>query len=363
MQPLDYVNNSFLSKLLISPGYRAYRHLLLILSMALIAFNGSMIGYLDNLDLMHNFIIYEGILLTVVYCGIAYLNVYILIPRILLKNRYFAYIILILLIMLATLLLLIFGESMSLKYYHLPPNKYSFSHEERIIPLEIIGSVLVNMVCLAGSSISVLMHHWITTGTYKTKLEQTNLKSELERLKNQISPHFLFRTLENSGQLVQKFPAQASGILMRLSRLLRYQLYDSTRDKVLLSADIQFLENFLELEKEQNNYFDFKVFKEGNVNQLIPPLLFIPFVEFFTGQLSNNGQQTFIHLTFKIDNQILHFTSISPNRGSNSGDPTDFQELNNVRRRLNLLYGQLYKLSIVSGKDTYIVNLQIPINE
>ena len=112
------------------------------------------------------------------------------------------------------------------------------------------------------------------------ELERSKTLTELEQLKNQINPHFLFNMLNNANVLTKKDPEKASQVLMKLSDLLRYQLYDSSRDKVLLTSDIHFLEDFLNLEKVRRDNFDYMISKEGNLSGVfIPPLLFISFVE------------------------------------------------------------------------------------
>src|SRR6202000_1449787 len=95
------------------------------------------------------------------------------------------------------------------------------------------------------------------------ELERISMQSELQQLKNQINPHFLFNMLNNVNVLTQQDPEKASQVLMKLSDLLRYQLYDSSREKVLLTADIRFLTDFLNLEKIRRDNFDFIVSKEG----------------------------------------------------------------------------------------------------
>lgn len=111
-------------------------------------------------------------------------------------------------------------------------------------------------------------------------MEKATKQAELQQLKKQINPHFLFNMLNNANILVKDAPDEASQILEKLDNLLRYQLNDSTRREVFLTADIQFLTSFLELEKVRRDHFEYTIFQEGNMENIcIPPLLFIPFVE------------------------------------------------------------------------------------
>lgn len=85
------------------------------------------------------------------------------------------------------------------------------------------------------------------------ELQRMNMKTELEQLKSQVNPHFLFNTLNNLLVLTKTDPEKASVVLLGLSDLLRYQLYDSAKEKIVLSKDIAFIRNFLSLEKIRKN--------------------------------------------------------------------------------------------------------------
>jgi hypothetical protein len=100
------------------------------------------------------------------------------------------------------------------------------------------------------------------------ELEKNTMQSELELLKNQITPHFLLNTLNNANVLINTEPEKASDVVMTLSDLLRYQLYESTRENVLLSSDIRFLKDFLDLEKIRRNQFEYVITVNGNSNIL-----------------------------------------------------------------------------------------------
>src|SRR6185295_11462360 len=134
---------------------------------------------------------------------------------------------------------------------------------------------------LLGSVIGLrVFKKWINDMQQMNELHQINLKTELEQLKSQVNPHFLFNTLNNLLVLTKTDPEKASQVLLGLSDLLRYQLYDSAREKILLSKDIDFIHNLLSLEKIRKNDFDYNIRTEGNTDGVtLPPFLFIPFVE------------------------------------------------------------------------------------
>lgn len=165
--------------------------------------------------------------------------------------------------------------------------------------------------------------------------------------------------LNNANILVKDAPDEASQILGKLDDLLRYQLNDSTRREVFLSADIQFLTSFLELEKVRRDHFEYTIFQEGNMENIcIPPLLFIPFVENAVKHNSDSDHLSYVHLYFSVHDKQLMF------RCENSKPRIPVKReggigLANVRRRLDLLYESKYTLQIEDKETTYSVNLHL----
>lgn len=159
--------------------------------------------------------------------------------------------------------------------------------------------------------------------------------------------------------LVKDAPDEASQILEKLDNLLRYQLNDSTRREVFLTADIQFLTSFLELEKVRRDHFEYTIFQEGNMENIcIPPLLFIPFVENAVKHNLDSDNLSYVHLYFSVHNKQLTF------RCENSKPRVPVKReggigLANVKRRLDLLYESRYTLQIEDKETTYNVNLHL----
>ena len=154
--------------------------------------------------------------------------------------------------------------------------------------IEIVSNFFLYGLLIAGTSITILLRHWMGFYQRKNELEKVNLKTELESLKDQINPEFLFNMLDEAGRQTFDNPEQASKVLMELSRLLRYQLYDGKREKVLLISEISFIERFMELTRMKYANLSFTVTKEGEVSRkLVPPLLFIPFAIHYIKQLSS----------------------------------------------------------------------------
>jgi LytS/YehU family sensor histidine kinase len=206
-----------------------------------------------------------------------------------------------------------------------------------------------------------LFQRWIVDTSHIRELEKNTMDAELEQLKNQITPHFLFNMLNNTNVLIQTDAEKASQTIMTLSDLLRYQLYDSTREKVFLSSDIRFLTDFLNLEKIRRDNFEFTIETEGDINNLLlPPLLFIPFIENAVKHSEGSKNTSCIHLKFTLTDGRLDFVCInSKPEKEKEKENTGGLGLANIRRRLDLLFGEKYRLNICEKKNSYRVHLNI----
>ena len=220
----------------------------------------------------------------------------------------------------------------------------------------------LTVLLLAASSSIKLFQKGMMDKQLIYELKQSKTSAELEQLKNQINPHFLFNMLNNANVLTKKDPEKASQVLMKLSDLLRYQLYDSARDKVLLTSDIHFLEDFLNLEKVRRDSFDFLISKEGDLSGVqIPPLLFISFVENAVKHNNDATKSSFINLYFDVRNNELFFKCINSKPMLKSVNNTGGLGLTNVKRRLELLFPATHSLTIEDDSERYCVTLTIKI--
>ena len=285
---------------------------------------------------------------------VIYMNLYILVPCFLLKNRLGHYV---LAAVLTNLVVIVFlSITQGLLFEVILPGKDPGRFATFI---NTFSGILTIGFVTAGSAAISLFTHWLRYNLRIDELESTTLQSELTFLKNQINPHFLFNMLNNANILVKEDPDEASQILGKLNDLLRYQFDDSTRKEVLLSADIQFLTSFLELEKVRRDHFEYLVSKEGDMdNVCVPPLLFIPFVENAVKHNPDSDNLSYVHIYFALRGRELSF------RCENSKPPVPVKReggigLANVRRRLDLLYGPGYTLQIKDLATTYSVNLHL----
>jgi LytS/YehU family sensor histidine kinase len=166
-----------------------------------------------------------------------------------------------------------------------------------------------------------------------SRLENEHVKLEVDRMKEQINPQFLFGILAHTSQLTKVNPGKTSEMLLRLSQLLRYELYDCNREEVLLSSDIQFVVNYLMLEQLHDTGFSYTLSTTGNTgSHFVPPLLFISVVQSVLNQIRHGKESFALQVFFRVDDDKI--------RMSCSVDKPDLPDsgFSNIRQRLDLLY-------------------------
>jgi hypothetical protein len=206
---------------------------------------------------------------------------------------------------------------------------------------------------------------WFDTQKLKTELLLEKQSGELALLRSQINPHFLFNTLNNIYSLVYKKSEDAPEAVMKMSSIMRYMLYDATTDNVLLEKEIEYLKSFIELEKLRIKHKDFvDLTISGNVEgRTIAPMLLIPFVENAFKHGSKNVTNPGIRINLFIGPQEIRF-EVSNYLRKNLTATQDLMSgigLNNIRRRLNLLYPGRHQLEIISDENSFNVKLILSI--
>lgn len=193
------------------------------------------------------------------------------------------------------------------------------------------------------------------------ELERKNLQQQLEYLKYQINPHFLMNTLNNIHALVDFDPEQAKESIVQLSKILRFVLYEGSKQMVPLQRELLFLEDYIQLMQMRiTDKVDLKVEMPEHIpDGEIPPLMLISFVENAFKHGVSYQQPSFIHISIAISNDRLSF------RCENSKIPQSEDKhggvgLENARQRLSLIYGERHSLKI-NDNSTYTVELTLPI--
>ena len=295
--------STLLYRFLVSPELRWARYLVLIMVLATISFNQVFIIFLDYRDILGGWIYTFTFLYLLTYIGVIYLNLFWLFPKFLLKRRYLTYISLLSVAMMLALAIQMATEYVS---YSCWPEFYErASYFSMPIVMDYISSFMLSTLCMIGGTMTVLLKEWMIDHQRVSQMEKVHVLSEVEQLKEQVSPELLFKTLHHSGELTLSEPEKASKMLMKLSQLLRYQLYDCSRTKVLLSSEINFLNNYLTLEQNSQAQFNYELLADGEVNRtLVPPLLFIPFVQYIVKSINeqrnpfeSRREHNYIHLS------------------------------------------------------------------
>lgn len=343
--PLHTYSGSIFYRLLMDSGrgYRLSRHLLLLLALSAISVNQIYMGFVGYHALLGN-TIYLLVLLSLLVCLVlSYGNIYLLIPRLLLKEHYPAYF-LCLMVGVACILLFQYAIEYSVfRYYRLDPPIYSYFNA--IGPpfwLELIASFFVNWIALLGISFTVILKHWLMNNSRLQELETIHLQSEVEQLKERVNPRFLFSVLHTVCEEVEKDQAKASDLLMELSEVLRYELYDSSRPELFLHAEIAFLRNYLQLEKSAYGKMEYRIEEEGRLGALfVPPMLFLPLVQQVVAKGKERGDYFSVEIGFCLTDQGLTFVC-----GGSEELSLDEEPFINVRLRLERLYKERFSLRI-----------------
>lgn len=266
-------SGNLLYHLLTEPRFRPLRHLLLIAVLICVAFGQSFSAFGSHTRALGNPVCFFGITLTAVYIALTYFNLYYLAPRLLLKNKYAEYILTLIAITAGILAAKYLAESRMLAAAGI---ERTFN---AVTLLDNLSNLTLTSICIAGSLITLLFQQWITDSNRIGNLENNRLKSSITELKEHINPAFLFRTIRYASEEVKTQPEKVSAMLFRLSELLRYQLYDCKREKVLLKSDIDFVNAYLLLEQQVREHFTCDLSVTGQANRLIRPFVFMPFIQ------------------------------------------------------------------------------------
>jgi len=223
-----------------------------------------------------------------------------------------------------------------------------------------LSTVFTSLVFVFLSTVLKFTIDWFLNERIQRDLENQRLSAELSFLKSQINPHFLFNSLNSIYSLAYQRSETTPEAILKLSEIMRYMLYECNDNKVSLTKELQYLQNYIDLQKirfGKKAYIDFKV--NGQVaDQQIVPLLLIAFIEnaFKHGVVSDPLSP--VHLLIHVNEDHLQFF-IQNKKHNNNRDTMGGIGLNNVKRRLDLLYPGKYSLNIVDEEQTYTCELSL----
>ena len=201
-----------------------------------------------------------------------------------------------------------------------------------------------------------------------SQLKTAKISAELKSLKEQIKPHFLFNTLNNLYGLTERNPSKAAEVVMRLSHLMSYMLYSANAQKVAIVKELEFVQDYVELEKiryPDDLQVSFQMRIE-NENFQVPPLILQPFIEnAFKHGLSKQLKDAWLQIDLVVEENEMNF-KVCNSKLEQLSDSHVFRVgrierigIENVRKRLELIYNDNYRLKVMDEGQTFLVNLWI----
>ena len=324
--------------------YSALKVIGVFLIISFMVFRGNLVrevGFGFNLSTGIN------LLMIFTFMGLIYLNTNVLIPKYLFKGRWKAYAVYMGYLIGFMSLFMMSGLYILKQYYKIPDQIVTINP---VFFLFLLINVIAFILYFLTFSFTLFFRRWVTDQQLLNKLENNNLQAELTRLKEQVQPDFLSKMLDEAQLLAKKDADKASALIFKLSSLLRYQLYESAREKVFLSDEIRFVTDYLDLEKMCDERLEYKIQVENEVRYIqIPPLLFMPIIEYAVRKEVENeeGTEKHIAIRFQEKEEGLLFTCVyrcmeADTRQRMSQTPVP--ALDQLQKRQELLYPGHYLL-------------------
>lgn len=299
----------------------------------------------------------RAVLLVTLYISVFYANSQILIPKFLIKNKYFYYLVSVFVVLIVGgILRFILVQSFVNENYPYFFNKY---------PGYGVSFGAVFMLLTISTLINLIDIH-LQREEIQNKILHEKNKAELKILKSQINPHFLFNTLNNIYTLAHLGSKEAAPMIMSLSKLMRYILNEADSDYVPLEDEIQFLKSYIELETlriEDHSKVTADYFID-NTNIKIAPLIFIPFIEnCFKHSHIADDENAWIKLDTEVSGNKLYFECSNSIPGKHfKNKESSGIGLQNIKNRLGLLYPSKHELRIINENKIFRVNLIIDLS-
>ncbi len=310
----------------------------------------------EKIDVIYTLIFHVSLLAGV------YINLILLIPHFLRKKKYLLYTLLLMVTIAGAsgFNLITFDKWID----YVLPGYYFISYYEFSDILKFV------MIYVGLTTLLKLSKGWfmlLETNQQLIKVEQEKTKTELLALRSQINPHFLFNSLNSIYSLAMKGSEKTPKIILLLSDLMRYMLYETNAELVPLQKEIRYIENYIELQKlrsEENTDISFQL--EGKIiDQKIAPLIFLPFVEnSFKHGVKGETSGGYVNINLHITDGLVSLKLIN-NKGT--VDEVEKNELKgiglaNVRRRLELSYPEKHELKITENDEEFVVDLELNIS-
>ncbi len=296
-----------------------------------------------------------------------YVTLYVLLPRYFEQRRFATLAILVTLVVLAAAFLQRVTEFAAVREFSNPYERA----DTLLHPIKILRAVIGIYPVVALASLVKLTQSWFRRDLDAERLRREKLQAELRFLRTQIQPHFLFNTLNNLYALTLKRSSAAADVVLKLSDMLEYMLYDGDADFVPLEKELQTLETYVELERlRYGDRLDLTYDVHGDVARCsVPPMLILPLVEnAFKHGISQQIESGSIAISIRADDGGVRVSIDNSIPGPESTGVQESQTrpsvhvesgigLRNVRRRLDLMYGASYTLDFGERDGQFHVSL------
>ncbi len=284
---------------------------------------------------------------------------YVLIPKLLYKKRYvlFTFCFIVMVLLSSLMKMNILGHVMNNSFLLNWNSGWKMKIYDNIIPHFFL--------VIAGAAIK-LMIDYTAMQKRMTDMAKEKAEAELEFLKQQINPHFLFNSLNTVYFQIDRSNTEARQTLHQFSEMLRYQLYETKGAAIPVDKEIKYLEDYVALQKlRKDDQYKVSLTIADNVKGfLIEPFLLIPFVENCFKHISHySDRENFIVINIKYENGIFVFNSYNSIEGNTRTENRTGIGLANVKRRLELLYPGKHELVIQKEERQYSLQLQLKIND
>jgi len=306
---------------------------------------------------------------------LSYSLMYFVIPRFVIKQRYWVAAFWVVVLFLVTAFLsVVLSVSVlpAIRAYILGPEDPAIYHNYQYNAVGIFLGLLAGLrggITVGGIAAAIkLMKYWYVKEQRNLQLQKENIATQLQLLKAQVHPHFLFNTLNNIYSYSQTASPVTPTLVMGLSDMLRYMLYECNKPLVPLSKEIKMLKDYCALEKVRyDKHLDLQIdVPVLNDELLIAPLLLLPFVEnCFKHGASNLLENAWISISIKTEGdqikmKLINSKPLDKNKGLESAGGLG---ISNVKTRLQLLYEGKYELQTTNEEDIYIVMLQLQLEK
>jgi sensor histidine kinase YesM len=294
---------------------------------------------------------------TVFYATIIYGNILWLFPGLYQKGQRLVYIIVVI------VLLLLIGALRAYTYMYVYNRFFSMGHPTTMKPGVIISFVIAGVLIFMLSFIFRIALAYFKLKQQTEEILVQKSQAELNLLKSQVQPHFLFNTLNNIYYEAYLESPRTAGLIERLSDIMRYFVDESPKQEVTLGTEIKFLENYIALEKIRIRYeIEISFTKNCETSLTIPPMLLMTFVEnIFKHGIDKTSNNNKIELSLLQQNNRLEFTTTNTLPQQPVDNPSTGFGIANLRKRLVLLYANDFDLKIENKGTLFTASLNIPL--